>query len=532
MPCKELYPDIFTPLPDTEDKTILDPIRADNAARKKLYLAVRKLLRDQYSFDPDKSTTPEPEQFPGGFGKRGPHGKVWDELLLEEKIFFSAVYGQLLAGNYLDPSLGRQDYGTTGPTDIFFREAHVDVLMVDRFIEAVTDAVKFYNANRQLFRIVYQELIRAGAPSFDADGNPTETTVYTRQLADVTTRLVNDRADPANPQIRLLVINALSQALGGVVDGNVSGIDIRLPDLDAGTAVEIVADNVRAVAAIYFSAMLEDWKLYAATEKVVEHFVSGMLPVSRGPAGERIYDWMKGASQRITEAERRGVYGRVLGLAQGNVQEGLPNREFSDLWVRFLSTVSMLSRDSDSQQTKKVVAQQAHKSARDLAVNLSLHGYGVAHFAAVEMQDLIKRMKALMSSPELLRAYGVNDAWQMVERVSAMHLGGARNGVRYRTMAQTGANIMLWLANRAPLLASVASGTVGRVDFQDTTLVENVEQWLAVTGTPDATVEKYTDPVDLQAQPTIPNIVSGSIGQQVRNVLDNVGVNLPGMPSA
>jgi hypothetical protein len=68
-------------------------------------------------------------------------------------------------------------------------------------------------------------------------------------------------------------------------------------------------------------------------------------------------------------------------------------------------------------------------------------------------------------------------------------------------MARAGAEIILWLADHSTKLASVSPA--GGLDFGDARLVNNVERWLAVTGTPDASVEQYTDPVDLQAQPTI-----------------------------
>ena len=43
----------------------------------------------------------------------------------------------------------------------------------------------------------------------------------------------------------------------------------------------------------------------------------------------------------------------------------------------------------------------------------------------------------------------------MVDQVATLELGGARNSVRYRTMANAGAIIIRWLANNAEGLASV-----------------------------------------------------------------------------
>jgi hypothetical protein len=182
-----------------------------------------------------------------------------------------------------------------------------------------------------------------------------------------------------------------------------------------------------------------------------------------------------------------------------------------------------------------VTDQQVFKAARDLTVNLSLHCYGIAHFAGVETQTLIKQIKDMLSQTELLLAYGVNDAFQLIDRVSGMYLGGAANGVRYRTMAQAGGAIMLYLADHASLLSAA---TPSPHLFDDQTLITNVEAWLAVTGTADAAVAKYTDPVDLAQQPVIPPFAPtngasrlAAAGNVVKTALAGTGVGaLPAVP--
>jgi hypothetical protein len=542
--CKEYYPDIYTNIPPNED-----PERGATAQmnrnRRILYLAVRRVLRDNFGFDPDGSTTVRPEDFPSGFGKRGTSAgaKVWDTLFKQEKVFFASVYGLLLARNYTDPSLGKLAIGLPGPEDILFQEGDDTVLIVDRFIEATTDAVKLFNANRSLFFRVFEVLAREGAETLE-DGTPVRITVHSRQLAEVTRRLVDDRIAADHPQIRRFVINALSQALGATIDGNASDIDIHPPSLDVGTAVEILRENVHAVSLIYFSAMLEELKFWAVMDKIAEQFMGGMIPISRGPAGDRIYEWIRETPQRLNEAERRGIYGRVLGLAQGASAEGAPNREFADLWLRFLSTVNLLHRErgQDVGLGQRIVAvvpsvseEQAHKAARDLSVNISLHGYGIAHFGAVEMQRSITFIRDTLNHSELLKAYAVNDWRQLVERVSSLYLNGAVNGVRYVTMAQSGAAVITWLARNAPRIA--ADHPLGERFFLTHDLVPHVNQWLAVTGNGSTVIEQRTQPIDLAAQPTIPSMFSGNGARVstsspvIRQALEQAGIGgLPAIP--
>lgn len=590
---KEIYPDIY-------DERLED--KADhksNIARKRLYLAVRHLLSEHFGIDRKGKTAPEPEDFPEYFclvDDRGVPELSEPDIhkhVTEEKVRFTAIYGQLLLSGHDDPSFGRMERWNrlildgndgraeeleaehqnvfpsssiyfdglewtpaskrpAGVTDDFGFEPHPDpeqpkrrfrVLIMPEFVTEFTAAVQKYNANNELYHQVFVGLRREGVGKRN-NGHQGTTAIFTDRLAAVTERLITDGISASDPHIGLHVTNAISNSLGGGSHGGSGGADshfsafaINLPDLDAGTHVEIIPDNLNAIRVIYYSAQLEELKLFACVNSVVEHATTGMLPVSRGNAADRIYQWIKLSDRRINEIERRGLYGRVLGLAQGSVEEALPNREFSDLWLRFLSTVSQKYREITSTERQQVSMEQVHKAGRDLAVNLSLHGYGIAHPAAIELQNLVQEMMDLLNHPEILRAYGVRDIWQLVDRVSALYLGGASNGVRYRTMAASGERIIDWLATHAPILSSASAiglhSLVASNEFER--LAELAERWLAVTGTPDSTAEHNTDPVDLQSQPTVPMLGENiSIPQSVQETLEQVGasnvVNLPSIP--
>lgn len=520
--CTEIYPDIYTD-PSKVPVSEQPAVRLKNEDRRRLYFAVRFLLGRHFAI-PESYTPERPADFPPSLS--GP-------ITGDQKLTFIGVYGLLQAKNMVDPSLGRNPNVPPGPDDIAIDLPALEdkpkstLVIAPRFVDAMVESVKEFTEYRKLFERSMPVLQTEGKVH-TSEGD--RATVYTRQLAEVVRRLSEERANPDDPQLKLRILNALSLAIGSKVEGNASAIDISLPDLDAGTAVDIVGDNVKALGAIYFALQLEEMNLFKVADAVGGHFMTGMLPMSRGPGGERIYKYLKETPNRLTEVERRGLYGRIFGLAQGNSNEQMPNREFSDLWIRFLSAVSLLNRQTVYERSQ-VTDEQALKAARDLAVNLSLHGYGMAHFAAVELQQLVRDVKEMLQHADVLAAYGVRDVWQLVDRVSTLYLGGAVNGVRYRTMAQAGGEIILWLARNASTLASV--GTYSPNLFSDTGLAANVERWLAVTGTPDATVEKYSEPMDVKNQPTLPNLPPQMmVPESVRNALNQVtnGVQIPGLP--
>lgn len=490
-----LPPDLEKELKQIGQKLLLDP--ADP-----LYIGLRKVLGDIVSvprnhprnaeFDVDNAT---------------------DQFVDPEVERLVAVYG--LLGR---DGLARVDFGS------------------GRFAAAVTGALGEYSKERERFKRVLPILIetskRSGQLRIRAD-----------EWASVVRVLKEQGVAADDKDLELVAVRTLGALVGGDDDAPRSSIDIDLPDLEQGTDVQIVAKNVLDLQPIYFSAMLEDAQLFAVADKLVELFQNGMLPIGRGGAGDLLHGYWKKGVDRLSEVERRNLYARTLGFPGGDPSQANPNREFSDLWLRFVSAVSSFARQVTVDNLLRarvpgaVSGEQVRKSGRDLAANLSLHGYGVAHYAAADLQSQIKDVIALLSNEEIRSAYGARDMWQVVEQVSAFELGGARSSSRYRTLATSGAVIIAWLAKKAEHLSgsyqpspiemdevrrptSRAQGTKATADPTDRDLVDACEQWLAVTGTPEQRVEEFSQP----AEP--PNLTSRpiQIPQMARDALASAGI--------
>ena len=514
---EQKYPDLQFDTPLTEGSA------RDYEARKVLYEWTRHILRQRYTVGRPPHDVPAD----AGDFQVYVNSRQFD-MQASEAVKVASVLGALLGEGAWRQFLEDLDANDLAQPTAWDHLSNAADAKYAKLVADIAQPLSVHNGHEDLFKVVYDVLFENGKNGLQGGTRY----IKLQHLWKIGSRLVDDGVSAKHPHVQVMIERQLDYVVKGALEGNAAAIEIDLPDLEAGTAYDIRQDNVNAVAAIYFTAMLEDLKLFSVANTVAEHFMTGMLPLSRGNAGERLYKWLKDAPDRFNEVERRSIYGRTLGMAQGGT-DVLPNREFSELWVRFLSTVSLLNRDMFSAGTRKVSSEQAQKSARDLAVNLSLHGYGVAHFAAVEMQKLVREVLDLLAHPEILKAYGVNDVWQLVERVGSLYLGGSVNGVRFRTMAQSGSKIILWLGQHASQLSSVSTGTI---DFlANDELVNHVERWLAVTGTTDSTVEQYTDPVVINDQPLIPSLGMGGsqgLSNMVQQTLDNVGVNLPDIPQA
>jgi hypothetical protein len=366
-------------------------------------------------------------------------------------------------------------------------------------------------------------------------------------VAAVVRRLATDSASASDPWLTARIDNAFDAQTGVATGAPPSSLEIVLPDLEEAVDVEIIKANLEAVQAIFYAYMLEELRMFQVVDQIVELFRSGMLPLGRGKAGDLLYHYYKSANERITEMERRDLYMRAFGAPGGDPNASLPNREFNELWLRFVSSVSSFARQLTVEKLLRnavpmAVSQEAvRKSGRDLGANLSLHGYGIAYFAATELQKTIFFFRDVLQDPEVRGAFGARDMWQVIDQVNANYLGGPRNSQQYRTQAHSGAVIIRWLGENGSRLSSGHYGsetisadaltnpqmrTLGStnplVKPTDWDLVQSCERWLAVTGVQDQRVEQYSQPIES------PVITSKPI-EMARDALASMGVSLPAL---
>ena len=221
------------------------------------------------------------------------------------------------------------------------------------------------------------------------------------------------------------------------------------------------------------------------------------------------------------------------------------NREFNDLWMRFISSVSSLVRQKtvDTLLRQSIPAaigqQQVRKAARDLSLNLSSHGYGMACYVARELKVEINKIINLLGDKEIMAAFGARDMWQVIDQVATLELGGARNGARFRTLANCGVIITAWLAENitkynqsamVPIIdmdAVTASCPIGSpnptIKPTDYDLVNACELWLADTATSDVRIEELSHPREAPMMTSRPV----QIPAIAREMLEQV--NVPGL---
>lgn len=338
--------------------------------------------------------------------------------------------------------------------------------------------------------------------------------VNVAEFASVMRKLAAAGVTNSETQLGRKVSEALDKVQNIGDDGSIE-IGIDLPDLESVSDADIVSDNIRLMGPVICSAMLDELKAFQVVDKLLEGAQNGTLPIGKGTAGRLLYKRWKESPNRISETERRDLYAMTMGQPGGNPSiQG--NTDFNDLWLRFVSSVSQFVRQQDVDKLLRaalpsaVGAQQMRKAARDLATNLSLHGYGMTYYAALELQGEVKSMIQLLGDPEILAAHGARDLWQVIDQVATTDLGGARTSSRYRTLATCGAIITAWLANNiakimrptGPLIDMMdvrspvprTAGTKATSTPTDYDLVNACELWLADTAVSDSRIDEMSQP--------------------------------------
>jgi hypothetical protein len=363
-------------------------------------------------------------------------------------------------------------------------------------------------------------------------------------------RALADRGVTADePQMSRRVNEVLDRIQYVGEDKPVTELGIDLPDLDqVNSDSDIVPDNVRLMGPMICAAMFDELKAFQVVDKLVELFQQGMLPIGSGEAGKLLYKYWKDAPNRMSEGERRNFYAMTMGVPGGETS-GMVNRDFNDLWIRFVSSVSSFIRQNEVDRMLRaalpspISQQQVRKAARDLAANLSLHGYGMAYYAALDLQTQIKFMIQLLGDADIRSAYGAHTMWQVVDQVATLELGGAKTSSRYRTLATCGAIITAWLANnvtrimratgpiididdvRSPVPRS--QGVKATTNPTDYDLVNACELWLADTATSDTRIDELSQPREAPVMTSKP-VPIPSFARDMLDGLPGIGMGLGG----
>ncbi len=407
------------------------------------------------------------------------------------------------------------------------------------FGESLVRAMARASANLPLAKQTLKTLIDA----VNVPGDPRSPEISTVDFAKTFQKLLDNDVLVSDPSLKLQIENAFERVQRIGDDAPLHEFVLNLPDLEAATDIEVIPEHCRLMGSFIFASAFEELKAFQVVDKLVELSQRGEIPLMRGPAGTQLYNYWREAPNRMSEVERQNFYAMTLGLPTGQPGIGV-NTDFQDLWLRFVSSVSTLVRESRVENLLRsniplaVNQQQVKKAARDLAHNMSSRGYGMAFYAAADLNKQINEIIQLLSSKELQRVFGATSPYDVIEQVAQTELGGARNSSKYRMLATSGAIITNWIADHAsrlrdPTLPMIdlqnvaypparASGATAVSNPTDYDLVNACEMWLADSAMGDDRVAILSEPRESPQHSSRPI----QIPSIARDLLEGAGLGL------
>lgn len=380
----------------------------------------------------------------------------------------------------------------------------------------------------------------------DADGEGIDIPqVSALEFAKVMRNLAQNQVPGDYAQLGRKVTEALNKVQGIGFD-DLGDLNIDLPDFESLTDKTIISANITSVGKHIVGAMFDELKVFQAVDWVVARFQDGTLATGPNEAGKLLYKYWRDAPNRMSDQERRTFASQTIGTPSGEPGV-MVNRDFNDLWIRFVSSVSNYVRQNEVDQLLRarspvaISQQQLRKAARDLAGNLTLHGYGMVHFAARELTQQINTITKLLSDPEIRSTCGgAKDMWGALDWIATQLPGGPKTSSRYRTLASCGLIITSWLANNVARIVSPtqpiirfnevrfpndADGHNPSTDPNDYDLVNACELWLAETATTDAQVDELSQP---RLTPTMTSIPIPAMAKEMLDGIGDIGLGYNG----
>ena len=363
---------------------------------------------------------------------------------------------------------------------------------------------------------------------------------------------------------------------GGGDGGGGSGVAfLDLPPLSDPNdgAGDIVPKNVEAISAMYVVYQCSQMMVFAVTNRVVDLFMAGLLPMQGDSTARALDNWYWKRHSMVSAQGMMNNFSRALGAPGGDVGGDVtPNTEFNTLLIRVISSISEYERqnslgqliDQTPGRARPHSGEYVRKAVRDLAANATLYGYAGAQFAAERMVRQLREAMEILQLPRVREIYGVSTMWQVIERVAQSEFGTTVNIVKHRTLAEEVRKIFEVVADRAevwsrssaqPLFSDSfaseefgsRSGLTPDLNTEDTQkLFRAAQYFLAVNGVQGDQVYEYSQPADTPALPSIPGMSAfgnqGAVGmpdmsgggladmanQRVDELLAGSGISRPG----
>lgn len=382
--------------------------------------------------------------------------------------------------------------------------------------------------NRTLYAIIAAQMAQSN-----------NNTVLFQQLSYVARFAIQHAPDvPAGSP---LFTSQITVAMNQYVAGPPPAESLDLPPLLGGSIQDAELDptNMQIFSLVYAIAQGEEFGTFRTVDTLAENWVNGLLATQFDTGGKLLDNWFWTRKDRMTEAERRMMYTRMLGMAGGEVPKDIqPNTEFNDRFWTFLAAIAEFDRQTriadlftgslagNSGQSLAMTMENVRQKGHDLGANMTVYAYGYPHYGARRANDDFTNAFSILQNPIIQNILGVTTPYQVIERTYIANYGKAPDIVRLRTMAVSGKAVLDIVARNAPAWtnqtglplfpnpylplpagvgAAVGAAIQTAINLADTiALIQNTNLILATNGVQYSDIDKKSQPQLVPYSPSLP----------------------------
>jgi hypothetical protein len=299
-----------------------------------------------------------------------------------------------------------------------------------------------------------------------------------RHIDDIVAKAVTEQGNIIGPPD-----GGLSQLVGvGPDAGQVLG-ETWLPAQIEPYDDTVTSERMIAIGDLYYIYQHEKIGVFQTVLKLQDLFRAGTVRLSEGDGAYRLYQYDRKQALRYTQRDRMQAYRRAFGYSRVQPSSGAkPNPDFHNLMTHFITQVAQFYRDK---RVSEVIRPRAtdpsfgsiavvRRAGLDLRGNMKSASYGHISVLRVEVMQLLNEAFHILSSPDVLKLYGADHAWDVVEEVMKLHFNQPFINASQRSrMAIAGRNLIHWLAQ-----PHILNSTRSEFETMLLQIADDAEEWL------------------------------------------------------
>ncbi|MBK7616743.1 MAG: hypothetical protein IPJ08_20695 [Burkholderiales bacterium] len=222
---------------------------------------------------------------------------------------------------------------------------------------------------------------------------------------------------------------------------------IDLPPVQGDAAASSISpDTLRALAALYLDAELEQAGLPFAAELLADHRLE--LPLTSAEAARALEQFALLRREHYNRPQRDALYARLFGLGAAANGSG-SNNDFQRRLAAFAQAVLRQTEPPLYGGSQALRDSAVRWASQQLAANLAVRPYGNALMAGTRLQTYLRAAIELLTHPALLRHFAVTGLWPLLAKL----FGAATPDLgRFVSRGQAGLQMLQQLADWLPLL--------------------------------------------------------------------------------